>query len=263
MTELSDLFASKFFFNEVNSMVGSGGEFLIKAKGSRSPATVIEVGDFFCGIGATHFIESLSRNPGPNAFRDVMPAKAAARAFEIKQKVKTDSGFDFHVGPLSPQTYSQILETASEGALRIVPSTIPPGTMILSFLDKDPTYTLDRVDGSPGANWLATAKGERHWNVGIAKPDDFWMASLPSDDFSLLAQIPPSTKIGSIRFGLSMLPGSAGAHTLRLDPSPCAGPTGRTTTHDFCFSGAVIGKQGLDTPFPILMRTEITCRPRR
>jgi hypothetical protein len=262
MSELSDAFASKFFFNEVNNLVGSGGEYLIKAKGSKSPATRIEVGDFFIGVGATHLVESMSRNPGPAAFRlAVGPAKSAYRAFEIKKKNKSDRGFDFEVGALSAQAYSALLETVSDGAVKIASDSIPHGTMILSFLDNRPTYTLDTTKGSPRANWEAAAKGERHWNVGVGKPDDFWVASLPSDDYSTLSQVPPWTKIGSIQFGLSLLSGSAG--TLRLDPSPCVGPTGRTTTHDFCFSGNVVGKQGLDTPFPILMRTEITFRPKR
>lgn len=262
MTQLSDTFAETFFFNEVNNLVGSGGEHLIKAKNSKSPTSRIEVGDYFIGIGITHLVESLSRNPGPTAFHVAsQPAKSACRAFEIKSKVQNERGFDFEVGALSPQDYTELLERASGGAVRIAADTIPRGTMILSFLDEHSTYTLDTIRGSPGANWLAATKGERHWNVGIGKPDDFWVASLPSDDFSQLTQIAPWTKVGSIQFGLSLLPGSAGA--LRLDPSPSERPGRGTTMHDFCFSGAVIGKQGLDTPFPILMRTEITFRPRR
>lgn len=261
MTALSDAFAQNFFFNEVNNMVGSGGEHLVKGT-KRGAASRIEVGDYFIGVGATHLIETLSRNPGPNAFRVAdVPAKTAARAFEIKRKVKTKTGFDFEVGALSSEAYSELLQRASNGAVRIAASSIPPGTMILSFLDEHPTYTLDTIDGSPGANWLATTKGERHWNVGIGKPDDFWVASLPSDDFSVLRRIPPWMKIGSIQFGLSLLPGSAG--TLKLEKSQCVRPGGKTTRHDFCFSGAVIGKQRLKTPFPILMRTEITFRPKR
>jgi hypothetical protein len=263
MSEISDAFAKKFFLNEVNNMVGSGGEFLIKAaKNGGSPSSHMEVGDYFIGVGVTHLIETLSRNPGPDSFRIASgPIKQAFRAFEIKKKTKKEGAFDFEVGALAAADYCDLLERVSEGAVRISPTSIPAGTMILSFLKNESTYTLDATDGSPAANWVGTAKGERHWNVGIGSPDDFWVASLPADDFNALSEIPPWTKVGSIRFGLSLLPGSAGA--MKLEPSSCIGPTGRTTSHDFCFSGAVIGKQGLSTPFPILMRTEIRFRPVR
>ena len=263
MSTISDAFAKNFFYNEVNNLVGSGGEFLIKGEeNKKSPATLIEVGDYFIGIGITHMVESLSRNPGPDAFRAIaIPAKSAARAFRIVNKEKGDNGFDFKVDALSPQEYSALLARVSDGVVKIAPESIPPGTMILSFLDDHSTYTLEKTNESPGVNWLGTTKGERHWNVGIAGPDDFWVASLPSDDYSGLSQISPSTKIGSIKFGLSLLSGSEGGPS--VEPSSSVGPTGKTTTHDFCFSGTLVGTKGLNTSFPIVMRTEITFRPVR
>ena len=133
--------------------------------------------------------------------------------------------------------------------------------MIVSFLASDPNYTLQRVSGSPGANWLSATQGERHWNVGFAKPEDFWVANLPSDDIRLLSETPAWVRVGTIRFGLSLLPGSRGAPDLR--PVPCLGPSGETTSHQFCLSGFVVGTQGFDTPFPIGLRTEILFHPER
>lgn len=263
MSKMSNAFKKYFYFNEVNNMVGSGGEFLIKGEANKnSPSTLIEVGDLFVGIGVTHMVESLSRNPGPDAFRVASyPAKTAARAFRIVEKKQVNTGFDFVVDALSPKEYSDLLKKVSQGAVDIPADTIPQGTMILSFLNEKSSYTLDTKKGSPRINWVATTSGERHWNVGLGKPDDFWMAQLPSDDYAALSTIEPWTRLGQIRFGLSYLEGSQGK--IKMAPSPAVGPKGKITMHDFSFSGTVVGKRGLATPFPIVMRTEITCRPVR
>lgn len=142
----------------------------------------------------------------------------------------------------------------------IPPQTIPQGTMILSFVSNRPTdYTLQNVTGSPGLNWQAAVSDVRQWNVGVSKDTDFWTATLPSDDIAPLATMEPWTTIGAIRFGLSMLPGSPGA--ISLGPVSCSHPSGRETSHDFCFYGHVTGSRGLNTVFPLCMRTEVICRP--
>lgn len=260
-------FEENFFYGEVNKFVGSGGEVLIKGeKNADTPPTRIDVGDRLIGIGVTHTVESLSRPPGPDTFRAFNiesgnELKAALRAFEVAKKDRAQDGFDFTLAPLSPTDYSDLIERVSGGSVKIPPESIPVGTMVLSFLDPNPTYTLGTVAGSPGANWAEATKGARHWNVGIGSPTDFWVATFPSDDVGMLSLVPSSTKIGSIRFGLSLLPGSRGV--TRLKPVPCVGPSGAMTTHHFCLSGVAVGTQGLDTPFPIGLRTEIIFHPEK
>ncbi|HVZ38106.1 MAG TPA: hypothetical protein VHI13_02435 [Candidatus Kapabacteria bacterium] len=129
----------------------------------------------------------------------------------------------------------------------------------MSFVDSDPAYTLQTVEGSPGENWMRATKGLRHWNAGIANDSDFWAASFPSDDMSLLPGIPNSMKVGSIRFGLSLLSGGGAGIDFRL--VPCINPSGSTTYQQFCLSGYATGTGGLDTPFPIGLRTEILFHP--
>jgi hypothetical protein len=261
-------FEENFFYGEVNRFVGSGGEALIKGERNRdAPSTRIDVGDRFIGVGVSHLVESLSRPPGPDTFRalNLGPgsggSKIAARAFEVARKDQTQDGFDLTLSPLSPTDYSELLERVSGGLVKVPAESIPDGTMILSFIDPNPTYTLRTMAGSPGMNWAEATKGERHWNVGISNPTDFWIASLPSDDVGMLSEIPSFAKVGSMRFGLSLLPGSrtnAGLNTV-----PCIGPSGETTLHHFCLSGTVVGTQGFSTPFPIGLRTEIIFHPEK
>ncbi|MCC6522373.1 MAG: hypothetical protein IT373_06915 [Polyangiaceae bacterium] len=260
-------FEDNLFYGELNRFSGSGGEVLVKGPNNAgAPATRIDVGDRLIGIGVTHIVETLSRPPGPESFRAMHKesgsvTKFALRAFQVAQKVPGANGFDFGLAPLTPDEFSDLTERVSGGAVRIAPNTIPAGTMILSFLDAAPTYTLKSVAGSPGVNWSAATKGERHWNVGIESPSDFWAASLPSDDIGALALMPSWMTIGTITFGLSLLPQSKGMTNFR--PVPCVGPTGTTTTHHFCLSGAATGTQGFDTPFPIGLRTQIIFQPER
>ena len=147
-------------------------------------------------------------------------------------KTRTDTGFRLELAPLSPQDYSALLRDVSAGTVTIPAKSIPKGTMIVSFLDKKPKYTLQTVAGSPGRNWAPLANGERYWSVGIGNKDDFWAANLPADDIGLLAQIPASTRVGEIRFGLSLLAGAKGK--LKFLPVPFQNASGRTTAHQFC-----------------------------
>lgn len=65
-------FEDNFFFNELNRIVGSGGEILLKgSQNASAPRTRMDVGDRLIGIGVTHMVESLSRPPGPDSFRAV------------------------------------------------------------------------------------------------------------------------------------------------------------------------------------------------
>lgn len=254
-------FEKRFFHGEVNRFVGSGGEQLIKGpENCDAPPTRIDVGDRLIGIGIAHYVESLSRPPGPGTFRSFSDnMKMAARAFMVKDKRQVLEGFHFDLAPLSPDEYSALITRVSNGAVRIAPATIPEGTMVISFLDAAPTYSLQTFSNSPAANWERATKGERHWNVGVAGPDDFWEAQFPSDDIAALTQMPSSMKVGTIRFGLSLLSGS---HTgSRFQPVPCMRQSGKTSMHQFCLSGHVVGTQGLNTPFPIGLRTEIVFHP--
>ena len=261
-------FESAFFPGEVNRFVGSGGEVLVKGEGN-SEETTIEVGDQLVGIGVTHLVETLDRPPGLDTFhafgvhdvRHPLTKKVAMRGFEVVFKEGGEGGYDFGFAPLAPDRYAALVERVSGGAVSIPPETIPEGTMVVSFLDPDPAYTLAAVKGSPGANWAAAAKGARHWNVGIGDPSDFWAASFPSDDVGVLATVPPSVSFGTIRFGLSLLSGESGFTTFERVPFP--DPAREATSHQFCLLGEAVGTAGLDTPFPIGLRTKITFKPVR
>lgn len=260
-------FEDNLFYGEVNRFVGSGGEILVKGEQNKdAPPTRIDVGDRLIGIGVTHLVESLSRTPGPDAFRAMSiesssDRKMALRAFEVATKEQVQDGFNLTLAPLSPRDYSELVERVSGGLVKIPVESIPEGTMVLSFLGAFPNYTLRTVPGSPDTNWAEITKGTRHWNVGIGSTTDFWTASFPSDDLSMLSLIPSSTKVGTISFGLSLLPGSKGITNLKR--VPCVGRSGTTTTHHFYLSGTAVGTQGLDTPFPIGLRTEIVFHPEK
>jgi hypothetical protein len=258
-------FEDRMFFGSTNRFVGSGGEILIKDD-PQGPPGRMDVGDRLMGIGATHMIENLDVAPGPDSFHSTsmesdFQVKSALRAIEVTAKEETDEGYDFSFRALTPQAYSEILEGLSEGTVRIPPDKVPDGTIILSFVDSSPDYTLGAVAGSPGANFVAATKGERHWNVGLGKEDDFWAASFPSDDVGLLTKMPRTMMVGTIRFGLSLLPDSN--TTVRLKPVPCIGPSGRESEHDFCLDGMASGTQAIATPFPIGVQTQIRFRPIR
>ena len=264
MSELSESFEKTFFLNEVNKFTGSGGEILVKGEeNAKAPATRIDIGDRLIGIGITHAIESMSRTPGPDSFRPLLtpsvPAKVAARVFAVTTKREVGDRFEFSFEPLPPKEYSALVEKVSEGAVRIDPESIPEGTMIVSFLDMNPAYSLNSIAGSPGANWVAATKGERQWNVGIGSDQDYWAASFPSDDIESLTRIPPWVKIGAINFGLSLLPGSQA--DVKFQPVPHVGPSREPTKHQFFLAGSVVGTEGLDTPFRIGLRTEIMFKP--
>ncbi|MBS1914539.1 MAG: hypothetical protein JST22_21320 [Bacteroidetes bacterium] len=222
----------------------------------------IDVGDRLIGIGVTQIIEDLGRPPGLDTCRVFgvdKPAKMACRAFQVDTKTQTQAGFDFTFKPLSPQDYSDTLALVSNGAAQIPASSIPEGTIIVSFVTPAPRYTLENVDGSPAKNWGYVVEADRYWNVGIANEDDFWVASFPSDDIGMLAGVPSSARIGSIRFGLSLLSGPESA--VGFSPMPCAGPSGTVTHHQFVLSGCASGTMGLNTAFPIGLRTEILFCP--
>lgn len=255
-------FEEKFFSNEINRFVGSGGEMLIKGVRNReAPQTRIDVGDRLIGIGMTHIVESLSRVPGPESFRVTTEdaAKAAMRAFVVTGKNEDPEGFVFALSPLSPQDYSALVDHVAGSSVKISHETIPVGTMIISFLNMKTTYSLKTMDGSPAKNFAEACRGVRHWNVGIGGTDDFWVAHFPSDDIGMLANLSSGVRVGSIRFGLSILAGSKGVPNLK--PVEFVGPSGKTTRHHFSLSGTGAGTQGLDTPFPIGLRTEIMFHP--
>lgn len=258
-------FEDRLFLGATNRFVGSGGEVLIK-KDPHQPPGRLDVGDRLMGIGATHMVENLDVAPGPDSFHSTsmesdFQVKSALRAIEVTAKEETKEGYDFTFQALTPKAYSETLEELSEGAVRILPDEIPNGTIVLSFVDSSPEYTLGAVAGSPGANFVAATKGERHWNVGLGKEDDFWVASFPSDDVGLLAQMPRTMMVGTIRFGLSLLPNST--TTIGLEPVSCAGPSGKESEHDFCLEGMASGTQAIATPFPIGVQTQIRFRPIR
>jgi len=245
-------------------MVGTGGEIISKAPANRNRGrdTVIEIGDRLVGIGMTHFIESMERVPGlDNPVRDGEggPEKLAARAFVATERNETREGVEFRFSPLSPQEFSSLVEEVSNGQAQIDPTSIPEGTMVLSFLMKEERYTLARQEGSPGSNWRAVVSGERHWNVGIARKSDFWHALFPGDDVAVVRNLAPWTHLGQIRFGLSMLEQSRGA--MELERVPTVHPEGGETYHDFSLNGSVSGTRGLETDFYIGLRTAILCKP--
>jgi hypothetical protein len=258
-------FEDLFYLNRLNRFSGSGGEVLLKNDSGGEPGRM-DVGDRLIGIGVTHLIEDLSRPPGPDTFHPTTvesgnSRKIATRSFRVRAKDQTEEGFDFRFDPLTPEEYSATLTEVSEGTVAIPPGSIPEGTIILSFLDDEPGYTLATIERSPGSNWAIATRGVRHWNVGFGAEDDFWAASFPSDEIGLLRTLPPSASIGSIRFGLSLLAQSN--PTVKLEPVPCIHPSGETTMHDFCLNGHATGTDGLDTPFPIGLRTAITFKPVR
>jgi len=276
---------SLFFLGELNRFAGSGGEILINRVLSEDDASTpgkdqdgqlgdpdsngpipehviqrLDVGDRLAGIGIAHLVESLSHPPGPSTFHAAGDNKKnAARVFQVKTKQATANGFSFTFSPLSPDEFSATVAELSSGAVKIAAATIPVGTMVLSFDDPTPDYTLEKVSGSPAKNWVEATNGARHWNIGVATPDDFWMATFPSDDLGLLPLMEPTSTIGTIKFGLSLLAGSKGM--TNLQHVQCTGPSGKATKHHFCLSGAATGTRGFATPFPIGLRTEILFNP--
>lgn len=257
-------FAEAFYFGELNRFVGSGGELLLKSEDAvEAESTRLGVGDRLIGLGITHVVESLSRPPGPESFRAVnLPSnyqmKVAARSLRITDKRETPNGYEFGFEPLAPAEFSNLLASLSDDRVQIAADTIPDGTYVLSILHDGPGYSL-ASQGDDALTWEAATTGTRHWNVGVGKPDDFWWAEFPSDDIGLLAILPPHERVGQIRFGLSLLEGSAGA--IDLVPVEVSNPFGGTSAHDFCLSGAAVGVLGLTTPFPIGLRTEILFHP--
>lgn len=260
-------FEESFFFGELNRFMGSGGEILVKgSQNTSAPPTRIDVGDRLIGIGVTHLVESLSRPPGLDSFRAFAssassPAKSALRAFEVTGKERREDGFHFDLSALSPTDYSALVSQVSGGAVNIPANTIPPGTMIISFTDRNPTYTLAKTQTGTASNWERATKGDRHWNVGIGCSSDFWEAEFPADDIGILTQVPPTVRVGTIRFGLSLLSGSRTQTSFK--PVTFARSNGQSSSHQFCLSGYVVGTQGLATLFPIGLRTEILFEPHR
>jgi hypothetical protein len=257
-------FDNAFFYGHLNRFVGSGGEMLIKHSGyEESNLTQMEIGDRLIGIGVAHVVEDMSLPPGPNSFRAVnadspFQMKSAERALLVAGKRVTERGFEFDFKPLQSAEFSELLAQVSDDRITVPPASIPEGSFVLSVLHDEPRYSLEDM-GNPSENWVAAADGDRHWNVGIGSEDDFWWAQFPSDDISILAELPPYERVGEIRFGLSMLPGSR--QVPELDPVEFRHPSGRITKHHFCLSGAAVGVAGLATPFKIGLRTEILFRP--
>jgi hypothetical protein len=276
-----------FFINELNKFVGTGGEILLNLVLSEDDPTTpgfdpdgvladpdldgpiskhiiqrLDVGDRLVGIGTSQTVECVScpRLESRALGLDVYEAKNALRAFKVIEKVAVaGGGFNFTFGPLSPEEYSATIKTASGGSVTIPAETIPVGTMILSFNDPTPNFTVANIPGSPGMNWVKATEGTRHWSVGVADPTDFWVSSFASDDLGLLPFLSSKTTIGKINFGLSLLSGSTGLSS--LNKVPCAGPAGIIVNKDFCLSGSAVGTFGIDTPFQIGLRTEITFNP--
>lgn len=257
-----------FCTRQTNVMSGNGGEVLLnRVIGSADDGTVagdghtiqrLDVGDRLAGIGQTLTVECLASGISRDLGADEYNLKTALRAFEVISKVSDASGFHFTFGSLTPLEYSETIQVASGGALAISVDSIPEGTMILSFDDPTPSFTVETVPGSPGANWTEATNGIRHWSVGIGRPTDFWMASFPTDDLGLLPMLPSSVEVGTISFGLSLLSGHSGFS--EIIPSPCIGPSGIVSV-DFCLSGKAVGTADIDTPFPIGLKTEITFHP--
>lgn len=257
-------FEDAFYYGSLNRFVGSGGEILVKPDGYEGDgATRMEVGDRLFGVGATHLVENMSEPPGPRSFHainDEAPyvAKIALRGLHVTGAVQTEAGIEFSFEPLSPTEFSRLAAEVSSGGIEIAPETIPKGTYVISILQSELVYSLaDSEDRA--AVWTAAASGERHWNVGVGKDDDFWWARFPTDDVGLLTEIPPYERVGEVRFGLSMLEGSR--HIVDLEPVEITNPYGTTSSHDFCLSGTAAGVAGLATAFPIGLRTEILFHP--
>ena len=283
------------FVNKSNKFVGTGGEILINLVLSEDDPTTpefdpdgiladpdldgpipehviqrIDVGDRLVGIGASHTLECLdcSSEQEETIYRlgsKTNNLKLAVRAFEVVDKVACDNGFNFTFGPLSPEEYSTTIEIASKGAVKIPVTSIPKGTMILSFDDSTPNFILQDIPGSPDRNWVEATNGDRHWNVGIAKSTDFWMSNFVSDDIGLLPFLPDTVATGTIRFGLSFLSGDVGPVCLKPvpcgKPANCDGSINPITNNNFCLVGNVVGTSGINTPFPVGLQTEITLNP--
>lgn len=273
------------FYGEWNNLIGIGGEqFLNLNLSGDDPLTPgfdpdgsfsdpdgagplpehfiqrIDVGDRLVGIGATLEVECDSCSP-PEVARSLpglVPIKSALRAFEVISKIPNpDGGYSFTFGPLTPDEFSNTVSNVSNGAVSIPSSSIPVGSMIISYDGPLPDFTLMTIPGSPGSNYASAVTDERLWNVGIGSQDDFWAASFPTDNIGLAAYLPSTAILGNISFGLSLLPGSEPLH---LQKGSCSGPMG-TTSVDFCLSGVATGTSDLDTPFPIGLSTEIKMAP--
>lgn len=255
-------FEDNFFFANLNRFSGSGGEILVKGAGNIHP-TRMEVGDRLIGIGIAEKVEALdggkSRTFHLIGADQVGDSKMALRAFAIAQKRRTWRGYEISLSPLEPREYSELIEKVSGGTVRIAPETIPHGTMILSFIDPQTTYSLAPLKEGDHQNWINATRGERHWNVGIGSPDDFWMARFPLDDIRLLKYLPQWLRLGRIWFGLSLLPGSTRA--IDLIKVPHHAPIAKKSKHDFCLEGRVVGSFGQKGQFPIGLRTSITFHP--
>lgn len=255
-------FEDNFFFGTLNRFSGSGGEILVKGEGNTHP-TRMEVGDRLIGIGIAERVEALdgadSRSFHLIGADQAGDSKMALRAFAIAEKKKTWRGYVISLSPLEPKEYSALVDQVSGGAVKIAPETIPRGTMILSFIDPQTTYTLAPLKEGNHQNWINASKGERHWNVGIGSPDDFWIARFPLDDIRLLKYLPQWLRLGGIWFGLSLLPGSK--RSVDLAKVPHHAPITKKTKHDFCLKGRVAGSLGKSGQFPISLRTSITFQP--
>ncbi len=276
------------FNNELNRFLGTGGEILINSVLSGDdPATPgfdpdgtmadpdldgpipphliqrLDVGDRLVGIGVTQEVECLSCPPSSASSRAFRAAgshqKAALRAFKVKDKETLPDCFKFSFEPLAPEEFSATVQEASGGAVTVSPESIPAGTMVVSFDDSSPNFTLLTGSGSPGMNWVEATDGARHWNIGVGSPTDFWASSFPSDDLGLLPLLSSTTSAGSIRFGLSLLSSGPGMG-IPVEKVRCEGPAGPVAV-DFCLSGSPVGTLGVSTPFPIGLRTEVRFHP--
>lgn len=256
-------FDSGMFFDQLNRINGTGGEILVKSpeNARRGNDSIVEEGDVFIGLGLAHMLENISEPGGLDTFRLVLsPAKSVARALRVVDKVRAQTGVSLDLAPLEPTEFSEILATVSDGRAVVDPETIPDGTIILSYVVTDPDYTMRKIKGSPGENWYRGVRGDRHWNVGFGAKQDFWTASLPSDDLSRLTEFPSRVDVGEIRFGLSLLEGSQTA-VGEFRPVEFRNARGEPTEHQFCLSGKVTGTRDWDSAFNISLRTFIVCHP--
>jgi hypothetical protein len=279
------------FTDQTNRLVGIGGEILVNrvlsgddprtpgndpdgqvadpdGNGPIPPHLIqrLDVGDWLVGIGVTQRVECVDCLARPDRVRHLGRgpgrmgiAKSAARAFEVRTRERILEEYRYTFQPLSPEDFSAAVAQASGGAVTIPPASIPRGTMVVSFQDRTPGFTLASHQGSPGINWREATDGARHWNVGVARETDFWMASFPSDDIGMVALLPEGSRIGMIRFGLSLLEGGDGEY-LPMKPVSCEGPNGPVNV-DVCLSGTAVGTRGGGTAFPIGLSTEVRLQP--
>ena len=275
-------FGKLLFKNEMNQFVGVGGEVILnitlspddpKTKGLDPDGKIadpdddgpikshkivrLDVGDRLAGIGWTTKINCVScRSSGKNVHQidfSTDHGKAALRAFQvIDKKLNEDGTYSFKFGPLTPEQYSETIKEASNGAINIPPESIPPGTVILSYIDKTPKFTLKKINGSPKINWIEATNGVRHWNVGIKTDIDFWESRFKTDNVGILEVMPKEYELGQINFGLSVLDGSRGKVKLNKVKSI------HNTEHDFVLEGKAIGTYNSDEAFPIGLQTTIT-----